>query len=226
MSNLFLKKGYKYVNRGLLRRYYTPQLSRYQPPMPRIDISPKTDSIKGVTFNARPMYLDFQATTNIDPRVIDAMNIGNVVEWGNPHSSTHYLGWKSDDYVEKAREQIARLIGANEREIIFTSGATESNNMAIKGYALFPKSAKNKDKKHIITVQTEHKCVLDSCRQLESEGFEVTYLPVMNNGIIDLDTFKHAIRDDTLMVSVMMVNNEVYWFIYLLYVFVYIFVRI
>ncbi|XP_030069399.1 cysteine desulfurase [Microcaecilia unicolor] len=153
----------------------------------------------------RPLYMDVQATTPMDPRVLDAMLPYLVNYYGNPHSRTHAYGWESEKAVEKAREQVASLIGADPREIIFTSGATESNNMAIKGVARFYKSKK----KHIITTQTEHKCVLDSCRSLEAEGFHVTYLPVNRNGLIDLKTLKNSLRPDTSLVSVMMVNNEI-----------------
>ena len=125
--------------------------------------------------------------------------------FGNPHSRNHAYGWEAEEAVEKARAQVAAIIGADEKEIIFTSGATESNNLAIKGVARFYKGKKN----HIITVVTEHKCVLDSCRHLELEGFEVTYLPVQQNGLIDLEQLKAAIRPDTCIVSVMAVNNEI-----------------
>jgi len=150
--------------------------------------------------------MDAQATTMIDPRVIDAMNECHVEQWGNPHSSTHLFGWECADGVENARKQIARLIGANPKEVIFTSGATESNNLALKGIASFPR---RKEKKHIVTVQTEHKCVLDSCRILETQGFEVTYLEVGGNGLVDVDLLRQHLRDDTLLVSCMMVNNEI-----------------
>ncbi|TPP60485.1 Cysteine desulfurase NFS1 [Fasciola gigantica] len=153
----------------------------------------------------RPVYFDVQATTPVDPRVLDAMLPYYVCTFGNPHSRTHAYGWLCEGAVEKARKQVARLINADPKEIIFTSGATESNNLAIKGVANFyaPK------KKHLITTQTEHKCVLDSCRVLESRGFEVTYLPVGKNGIIDLETLESSIRPDTTLVSVMAVNNEI-----------------
>ncbi|XP_067856341.1 cysteine desulfurase, mitochondrial [Heptranchias perlo] len=153
----------------------------------------------------RPLYLDFQATTPMDPRVLDAMLPYLVNSFGNPHSRTHAYGWESEAAVEKARKQIADLIGADYREIIFTSGATESNNIAIKGVARFYKAKK----KHVITTQTEHKCVLDSCRALETEGFQVTYLPVKSNGLIDLKELEKAIRPDTSLVSIMTVNNEI-----------------
>ncbi|XP_020638096.2 cysteine desulfurase [Pogona vitticeps] len=153
----------------------------------------------------RPLYMDAQATTPMDPRVLDSMLPYLVHYYGNPHSRTHAYGWESESAMEKARQQVASLIGADPREIVFTSGATESNNIAIKGVARFYKSRK----KHIITTQTEHKCVLDSCRALEAEGFRVTYLPVKKNGIIDLQELKDAIQPDTSVVSVMTVNNEI-----------------
>lgn len=162
-------------------------------------------SIKGEAIDGRPAYLDFQATTPQDPRVLDAMLPYMVSMYGNPHSRTHSYGWETETAVEKAREDIAKLIGAKAQEIIFTSGATESNNMAIKGVAKFYKSKKN----HIITTQTEHKCVLDSCRSLEQDGFKVTYLPVGTNGIIDLNVLKAAITPATSLVSIMGVNNEI-----------------
>lgn len=153
----------------------------------------------------KPLYLDVQATCPLDPRVLDAMLPYNVYEFGNPHSRTHAYGWESEAAVEKAREQVANLIGADPKEIIFTSGATESNNISIKGVGRFYKSRK----KHIITSQIEHKCVLDSCRALEAEGFDVTYLPVQSNGIVSLQDLEKAIRDDTSLVSIMYVNNEI-----------------
>jgi len=185
---------------------YTPPLSRYKPVLPKVIQTKKSILIKGQTFNARPMYLDAQATTQMDPRVIDIVNHCHVERWGNPHSRTHLMGWEAEEAVEHARFQVASLIGADSREIIFTSGATESNNLAIKGLAYFPRRV---EKKHIITIQTEHKCVLDSCRQLETEGFQVTYLPVQQNGLIDLNVLRNNIRKDTLLVSAMLVNNEI-----------------
>lgn len=155
----------------------------------------------------RPIYLDMQATTPLDPRVLDAMLPYYTGLYGNPHSRTHAYGWETDKAVEEAREHIASLIGADPKEIIFTSGATESNNMSIKGVArFFGRSGK---KKHIITSQTEHKCVLDSCRHLQDEGFEVTYLPVQSNGLVDLKRLEAAIRPETALVSIMTVNNEI-----------------
>lgn len=149
--------------------------------------------------------MDAQATTPLDPRVLDAMLPYMINEYGNPHSRTHMYGWESEKAVEKAREQVANLIGADPKEIVFTSGATESNNIAIKGVAKFYKDKKN----HIITTQTEHKCVLSSCRYLENEGFKVTYLPVKVNGVIDLELLEQTITDKTALVSIMTVNNEI-----------------
>ncbi|KAL7579990.1 hypothetical protein ACA910_004981 [Epithemia clementina (nom. ined.)] len=146
------------------------------------------------------------ATTPMDPRVLDAMAPFMIGSYGNPHSRTHQYGWESEKVTEKARQQIADLIKADSKEIIFTSGATESNNLAIKGAAHFYA----KRGKHIITTQTEHKCVLDSCRFLEQEGFEVTYLPVTHaTGRVDMNQLKEAIREDTILISVMAVNNEI-----------------
>lgn len=166
-------------------------------------------SIKGQAKSGRPAYLDFQATTPTDPRVVDAMLPYMLGKYGNPHSRTHSYGWETEQATEEARQDIADLIGASPKEIIFTSGATESNNMSIKGVARFYKNDAKK-KNHIITTQTEHKCVLDSCRALESEGFEITYLPVQQNGLIDMEQLKAAIRPgQTIIVSVMGVNNEI-----------------
>ena len=154
---------------------------------------------------ARPLYLDSLATTPLDPRVLDVMLPYLTTFYGNPHSRTHAFGWESEKGVEIAREQIASLINADPREVIFTSGATESNNIAIKGVGRFYKSKKN----HIITSQIEHKCVLDSCRALENEGFKITYLPVQKNGLIDMNQLEKEIRPETSLVSIMMVNNEI-----------------
>ncbi|KAI0559343.1 cysteine desulfurase IscS mitochondrial precursor [Gracilaria domingensis] len=153
----------------------------------------------------RPVYLDMQSTTPVDPRVADAMIPHLTTHHGNPHSRTHAYGWDAERAVEVARAQVASLVGADPREIIFTSGATESNNMVVKGVAMFYKSRK----KHVVTTQTEHKCVLDSCRWLQQRGFDVTYLPVKSDGLLDLDELKTAIRPDTSLVSVMAVNNEI-----------------
>ncbi|PVU94460.1 hypothetical protein BB561_002521 [Smittium simulii] len=152
-----------------------------------------------------PIYLDNQATTPMDPRVLDAMLPFYTEEYGNPHSRTHEYGWETDMGVEVAREQVASLIGADPKEIVFTSGATESNNAAIKGIAHFYKAKKN----HIITTQIEHKCVLDSCRVLSEEGFKITYLPVDNDGVIDLELLDKSITPETALVSTLFLNNEI-----------------
>lgn len=152
-----------------------------------------------------PIYLDYQATTPTDPRVIETMLPYFHDKFGNPHSRTHNYGWRAEEAVEQGRAQIADLIGADTKEVIFTSGATESNNLAIKGVARFYGDKKN----HIITCVTEHKCVLDTCRHLEQDGFDVTYLPVGTNGLIDLDALRAAITDKTVIVSIMAVNNEI-----------------
>eukprot|EP00252_Welwitschia_mirabilis_P013429 TRINITY_DN29535_c0_g1_i1.p1 TRINITY_DN29535_c0_g1~~TRINITY_DN29535_c0_g1_i1.p1 ORF type:complete len:458 (-),score=67.80 TRINITY_DN29535_c0_g1_i1:205-1578(-) len=172
--------------------------------------SPVTETIDGVTMKGvkiggRPLYLDMQATSPVDPRVLDAMLPYYVTFYGNPHSRTHLYGWESDAAVEKAREQVAALVGASPKEIVFTSGATESNNISVKGVMRFLRGKK----KHVITTQTEHKCVLDSCRHLQQEGFEVTYLGVKKDGLVDLEELKAAMRPDTGLVSVMAVNNEI-----------------
>jgi len=153
-----------------------------------------------------PSYFDNQATTPVDPRVLDAMLPYFGASFGNPHSRSHTYGWDAEEATEVARRQIASLIGADPREIFFTSGATESNNMAVKGIANFYEGKK----KHIITTQTEHKCVLASCRRLQVEqGWDVTYLPVDTDGLLDPAELEAAIRPDTAMVSVMYVNNEI-----------------
>ena len=173
-------------------------------------MSPAAGILKQATVmdeGTRPIYMDMQATTPTDPRVLDAMLPFFTGLYGNPHSRTHAYGWETDNGVEQARTHIADLIGADPKEIIFTSGATESNNMSIKGVARFFKRSGKKN--HIITCQTEHKCVLDSCRHLQDEGFEVTYLPVQNNGLIDMDELAKAIRPETCLVSIMAVNNEI-----------------
>ncbi|KAK5453636.1 cysteine desulfurase [Exophiala xenobiotica] len=173
-------------------------------------MSPAAGILKQATVmdhGSRPIYLDAQATTPVDPRVLDAMLPFLTGLYGNPHSRTHAYGWETEKAAEQAREHVATLIGADPKEIIFTSGATESNNMSIKGVArFFGRSGK---KKHIITSQTEHKCVLDSCRHLQDEGFEVTYLPVDSSGLVDLKQLEEAIRPETALVSIMTVNNEI-----------------
>ena len=153
----------------------------------------------------KPIYLDYQSTTPIDPRVIAVITKSLQEDYGNPHSRTHSFGWKAEEIIENARNQVAEVIKADSREIFFTSGATESNNIAIKGVAKFYES----QKKHIITVATEHKCVINSCRDLEQEGFRVTFLPVTNDGLIDITKLKEAICEDTALISVMAVNNEI-----------------
>lgn len=152
-----------------------------------------------------PIYLDYQSTTPVDPRVMEEMIPYFTEKFGNPHSRSHSFGWEAEEAIEIAREKVANAIGANTKEIVFTSGATESNNLAIKGVAYFYKNKKN----HIITLATEHKCVLDACRHLEQEGFRVTYLPVKSNGLIDLEQLEAAITDQTSLVSVMAVHNEI-----------------
>lgn len=153
----------------------------------------------------KPYYLDYQATTPLDPRVLEAMMPYFNEHFGNPHSRSHIYGWAAEDAIEEARNHIAHLINADPREVIFTSGATESNNMALKGLAAFY----GDQRRHIITVVTEHKCVLESCRQLETQGFDVSYLPVQKNGLIDLGQLEAMMREDTLVVSIMTVNNEI-----------------
>ncbi len=152
-----------------------------------------------------PIYLDYGATTPVDARVVDAMIPWLREHFGNPASRSHAWGWEAEEVVERARGHVADLIGADPREIVWTSGATESNNLAIKGAAHFYKGKG----KHLITVKTEHKAVLDTMRELERQGFEVTYMDVQDNGLLDLDAFKAAIRPDTILASVMFVNNEI-----------------
>ena len=152
-----------------------------------------------------PIYLDYGATTPCDPRVVDAMIPWLREHFGNPASRSHAWGWEAEEAVEKARTQVSELIGADPREIVWTSGATESNNLALKGAAHFYKTRG----KHLITVKTEHKAVLDTMRELERQGFEVTYLDVLENGLVDLEAFKAALRPDTILASVMYVNNEI-----------------
>ena len=152
-----------------------------------------------------PVYLDYAATTPVDKRVAEKMIPYLTETFGNPASNSHAFGWEAEEAVEKARADIAALINADPKEIIFTSGATESDNLAIKGAANFYKTKG----KHLSTVKTEHKAVLDTMRELERQGFEVTYLGVQENGLIDLEELKAAIRDDTILISVMWVNNEI-----------------
>jgi cysteine desulfurase len=155
----------------------------------------------------KPIYMDYSATTPVDKRVAEIMMKYLTMDgdFGNPASNSHYYGWQADTAVKKARNQVANLIGADPREIVWTSGATESNNLAIKGIAHFY----HKKGKHIITLKTEHKAVLDTCRQLEREGYEVDYLDPMPNGLLDLNVLKASIREDTILVSIMHVNNEI-----------------
>ncbi|WP_394755778.1 IscS subfamily cysteine desulfurase [Rhodoferax sp.] len=152
-----------------------------------------------------PIYMDYSATSPCDQRVVDAMIPWLRQHFGNPASRSHAWGWEAEAAIEKARAQVASLIGADPREIVWTSGATESNNLALKGAAHFYQTKG----KHIITVKTEHKAVLDTCRELERQGFAVTYLDVQEDGLLNLDAFKAAIRPDTILASVMFVNNEI-----------------
>ena len=152
-----------------------------------------------------PIYMDYGATNPVDPRVVNAMIPWLREHFGNPASRSHAWGWEAEEAVENARKDVADLIGADPREIVWTSGATESNNLAIKGAANFYASKG----KHLITVKTEHKAVLDTMRELERQGFEVTYLDVLSDGMLDLEVFKSAIRPDTILASVMLVNNEI-----------------
>jgi len=152
-----------------------------------------------------PIYMDYGATTPCDPRVVDAMIPWLREHFGNPASRSHAWGWEAEEAVEKARKDVADLIGADPREIVWTSGATESNNLALKGAAQFYKSRG----KHLITVKTEHKAVLDTMRELERQGFDLTYLDVQEDGLLSMDALKAAIRPDTILISVMFVNNEI-----------------
>lgn len=152
-----------------------------------------------------PIYLDYMATTPMDPQVVDKMLPYMTEFFGNAASNSHVFGWKANEAVEEAREKVAGLIGADPKEIVWTSGATESDNLAIKGAAHFY----SKKGRHIITMQSEHKAVIDTCRELERQGFDVTYLAPKATGLLDLEKFKQAIREDTILASVMLVNNEV-----------------
>ena len=152
-----------------------------------------------------PIYLDYSATTPVDPRVAAQMVPYLVEKFGNPASRSHSFGWEAEAAVETAREEVARLVNADAKEIVWTSGATESNNLALKGAAQFY-AGKGK---HIVTLKTEHKAVLDTCRELERQGFSVTYLDVQDNGLLDLAALTAALRPDTILVSVMFVNNEI-----------------
>lgn len=153
----------------------------------------------------RPVYLDYAATTPVDPRVVEHMVPWLYQNFGNPASNTHVYGWEAEKAVENARAQVASLIGAEPREIVWTSGATESDNLAIKGVA----QAHTQRGRHIVTLKTEHKAVLDTCRELQSMGFDITYLDVQPDGLVSLDDFQRALRPDTILASVMHVNNEI-----------------
>src|SRR5215469_5265801 len=152
-----------------------------------------------------PIYMDYHATTPMDPRVLEAMKPYFMETFGNAASRNHSFGWQAEEATEKARKQIAELIGANAKEIVFTSGATESNNLALKGVAEMYAERGN----HIITQVTEHKAVLDCCKRLEKEGCRVTYLPVKQDGLIDLDQLRGAITEKTILISIMYANNEI-----------------
>lgn len=152
----------------------------------------------------KPIFLDYQATTKLDPRVLEEI-LPYFSEFSNPHSRSHSYGWQAEAAVEKAREKVAQVIKAQAKDVIFTSGATESNNLALKGIMAFYKGQKN----HIVTAVTEHKCVLDACRFLETQGIEVTYLSVQNNGLINLSDLEDAIKEKTAIVSIMAANNEI-----------------
>src|SRR5258707_252746 len=152
-----------------------------------------------------PIYMDDHATTAMDPRVLEAMMPYFTSKFGNAASRNHSFGWEAEQGVERAREQVAKLIGASAKEIIFASGATESNNLAIKGIAEMYRERGN----HIITQVTEHKAVLDTCKKLEKQGFRVTYLPVQADGLIDIEDLKRAMDDKTILVSIMYANNEI-----------------
>src|ERR1700738_2033593 len=160
------------------------------------------DTIRAPHF---PIYMDYSATTPIDPRVADKMIPYLREQFGNPASRSHMYGWTAEQAVEDARGQVAALVNADPREIIWTSGATEGNNLAIKGAAQFYKTKG----RHLITQKTEHKAVLDTCRELERQGFEVTYLDPEPDGLVDVEKFRAAIRPDTILASIMMVNNEI-----------------
>ena len=175
------------------------------------DASLSSDSLERARANALPIYLDNQGSTPVDPRVLEAMLPYFTIDYGNPHSESHVYGHRAMAAIDAARGEIAALIHADPREIVFTSGATEANNLAIKGAAHFarehPPSSGPRD--HIVTLTTEHKCVLESCAALEREGFEVTYLPVPESGLVDLDRLNAALTERTLLVSIMAGHNEI-----------------
>jgi cysteine desulfurase len=155
--------------------------------------------------SSRPVYLDYSSTTPVDPRVVEKMVPWLYEHFGNPASRSHAFGWEAEEAVEQARADVAQLVNADPREIVWTSGATESINLALKGAAHFYAQRG----KHIITLKTEHKATLDTCRELERQGFEVTYLDVRDDGLVDLDAFRQALRPDTILVSILLVNNEI-----------------
>ncbi|KAI3653275.1 hypothetical protein MP228_001222 [Amoeboaphelidium protococcarum] len=187
-------------------RRYSQTVLNQQADTQKVVVADNFEPVRLVRKMGKPLYMDFQATTPTDPRVVQKMLPYFSQIYGNPHSKTHQYGWESEQAVEEARKHVAQLIGAESpKEIVFTSGATESGNLAIKGVARFYKNKK----RHIITTQIEHKAVLDSCRALQEEGFEVTYLPVDQSGILDLDQLRQAIRPDTSLVSVMTINSEI-----------------
>src|SRR5690606_5754038 len=159
----------------------------------------------GKFMNNRPVYLDYSATTPVDPRVAERMIPWLTENFGNPASNSHAYGWQAEEAVEHARAQVAALVGAEPRDIVWTSGATESNNLALKGAAHFH-AARGR---HIVTVKTEHKAVLDTCAELQRQGFDVTYLDVGADGLLDPEKFLAALRPDTILASVMLVNNEI-----------------
>ncbi|CAM8996060.1 unnamed protein product [Rhodiola kirilowii] len=205
MASKLLVTNLRRNSSSLLRRFSISAVAvDTQTPEPQVDEAGVV-TMKGVKISGKPLYLDMQATSPVDPRVLDAMLPYYIDRYGNPHSRTHMYGWESDEAVEISRAQVADLIGASAKEIIFTSGATESNNISVKGVMHFYKEKK----KHVITTQTEHKCVLDSCRHLSQEGFEITYLPVKPDGLVDLEKLRSEIRPDTGLVSIMAVNNEI-----------------
>uniref|UniRef100_A0ACD5XQZ6 Uncharacterized protein n=1 Tax=Avena sativa TaxID=4498 RepID=A0ACD5XQZ6_AVESA len=205
LLHLFLRRGGHLPPSPSLARALSTAALPVDAPAAAAEEDDDAITIKGVRISGRPLYMDMQATTPVDPRVLDAMLPFYLSQYGNPHSRTHLYGWESDAAVEEARARVAKLVGADPREIFFTSGATECNNIAVKGVMHFYRDRR----RHVITTQTEHKCVLDSCRYLQQEGFDVTYLPVRPDGLVDVAQLADAIRPDTGLVSVMAVNNEI-----------------